>query len=145
PFRRGRVWINSSYQWTPGGYNFINGYWDYPLDDRGLLFAPVYFSDPLWLRPGWFYRPRFALGLGGLLDNLFWRSGYPGYFYGNYFGPGFARNGYRPWFGGNTWGNPLFNYYRWQNRGNPGWVAGMNRGFQDPRNNFATPFTPLNQ
>src|SRR5260370_11187037 len=143
-FRPGRVWMNSCYQWTPGGYAFVNGYWDYPLADRGLLFAPVYFNDPLWLTPGWFYRPRFVFGLGGLLDSLFWRPGYPGFYYGNFFGPRFAGLGFRPWFAGPTWGNPLFNFYRWQNRGNPTWVAGLNRGFQNPRN-FGPAFTPLNQ
>jgi hypothetical protein len=143
-YRPNRIWINSCYQWTPGGYIFNNGYWDYPLADRGLLFAPVYFNDPLWLTPGWFYRPRFCLGLGGLLDCLFWRGGYPCYFYGNYFGPRFAGLGFQPWFGGPGWGNPLYSYYRWHNRGNPAWAAGLRNNFQDPRNRNVA-FTPLNQ
>ncbi len=37
-----RVWIPSYYNWTPYGYEFCSGYWDYPLGRRGLLFAPVY-------------------------------------------------------------------------------------------------------
>ena len=31
-------------RWTPYGYVFVDGYWDYPLRQRGVLFAPVYFS-----------------------------------------------------------------------------------------------------
>jgi hypothetical protein len=144
PFRPGRVWINSCYEWTPGGYAFVNGYWDYPLADRGLLFAPVCFNDPLWLTPGWCYRPSLLLGLAGLLDCLWWRSGYPCYFYGDYFGPGFAGLGFNPWFGGPWWDNPLFNYYRWHHRGDPTWVAGLRNSFHHPANR-TVPITPLNQ
>ena len=34
-------WIPDYYCWTPTGYVFVAGYWDYPLESRGLLFAPV--------------------------------------------------------------------------------------------------------
>jgi len=37
----GWVWNAAHYRWTPGGYVFVDGYWDYPLADRGVLFAPV--------------------------------------------------------------------------------------------------------
>ena len=35
----------------------IDGYWDYPMEERGLVFAPVYFHQPLWQNAGWVYRP----------------------------------------------------------------------------------------
>jgi len=144
-FRPDRIWINSCYVWTPGGYVFVNGYWDYPLVNRGLLFAPIYFSDPLWLRPGWFFRPRFVLGWGSpwWFNNFWWRPGWPNFFFGNFGGPAFARAGFRPWFAGPTWGNSMFNFYRWQNRGNPTWVAGVRNNFNNPGNRVAA--TPLNQ
>src|SRR5262245_7347044 len=59
--RPGRIWIAAHFVWTPAGYCFVDGYWDYPLEDRGLLFAPVTFAEPYWLRPGWFYRPAYVL------------------------------------------------------------------------------------
>jgi hypothetical protein len=43
--RAGRIWIPSRYCWTPRGYAFLNGYWDYPLEDRGLLFVPHLFPS----------------------------------------------------------------------------------------------------
>src|SRR5262245_4951292 len=43
PFRDGRIWMAPRYIWTPAGFIFVEGYWDYPLEDRGLLFAPVAF------------------------------------------------------------------------------------------------------
>src|SRR5437763_31716 len=52
-FQLGRVWNPAHYLWTPGGYVFVDGYWDYPLEDRGLIFAPVVFRQPLYLDPGY--------------------------------------------------------------------------------------------
>ena len=46
------------------GYSYVPGYWDYPLEDRGLLYPPVYFSEPLWQNPDWAYRPGWPFGLG---------------------------------------------------------------------------------
>ena len=47
------VWTPAHYSWTPAGYVFIDGYWDYCLEDRGMLFAPVYCDQPLSATPGW--------------------------------------------------------------------------------------------
>jgi len=35
------VWTPAHYVWAPRGYVFVDGYWDYSIDRRGLLFAPV--------------------------------------------------------------------------------------------------------
>ncbi|HZU37091.1 MAG TPA: hypothetical protein VFA18_14315, partial [Gemmataceae bacterium] len=40
-YQPGWVWEPASYFWTPSGYVFVNGYWDRPFRQRGLLFAPV--------------------------------------------------------------------------------------------------------
>ena len=125
----GRVWIGPRYVWTPAGCIFVSGYWDYPLEARGCLYPPVYFTQPLWLTPGWCYQPVAALDFAPLFSSFFLGPGYHHYFYGNYFGPRFAALGYRPWYGyGRGWGDPLFNYYGWRYRGNPGWFAGLGRG-----------------
>ena len=58
--RARRVWIGAALRWTPAGYVFVDGYWDYPLEDRGLLFAPVYFKQPLWRNPDWCYQPSYV-------------------------------------------------------------------------------------
>lgn len=95
------LWNPGQYLATPRGYSYVPGYWDYPLEDRGLLYAPVCFTQPLWQNPGWAYRPRYALGVGygngwgtgGLFTSLYIGPGYNNYYYGNYG---------RPWTGG-TW------------------------------------------
>jgi hypothetical protein len=129
PYQSGRIWVNSFYTWTPAGWVFVPGYWDYALADRGMLFAPVYFNGPYWNQPGRYYQPSVAIGLGGLLNGFFYRNGYPNYYYGPYFGPGYAGLGFMPWYGGAFWGNPFYGYYRWNNRGNPGWFNGIRNGY----------------
>jgi hypothetical protein len=71
--RPGWTWCTSHYQWTPRGCVYVDGYWDYPLEDRGCLFAPVCFEQRLWETPDWRYRPRCVVSIGGLLESLFVR------------------------------------------------------------------------
>jgi len=59
--RTGQVWQPASYDWSPNGYIYSSGYWDYDPFNRGLLFAPVWFDRPLWQTAGWYYRPFYAL------------------------------------------------------------------------------------
>ncbi len=127
--RLGRVWVSPRYVWTPAGYLFVSGYWDYPFDDRGTLFAPVWFNRPYWQTPGWYYRPAYAVVLGAALDSLFWRSGGHHYYFGNYYGSAYAGFGYRPWFAHRYDG--LYNYHRWSQRGNGNWAADQQRLFHD--------------
>lgn len=127
PYRPGRVWTPARYIWTPAGYVYVGGYWDYPFEDRGMLFAPVSFTSPLWETAGWYYRPNYYVLGSALVDSLFWRGG--GYYFGNYYGQAYSRLGYSPWFARGY--DPLFNYYRWHNGGNSAWVAGHQRAFND--------------
>jgi hypothetical protein len=118
----GWIWVPAHYAWTPAGYVYVDGYWDYPPEDRGLLYAPVSFSDPLWANPGWYYRPRYALNLLGLFGSLFVQPGWSSYYFGDWYGPGYLGLGYNPWcFWGPRYWDPLFCYGRWWNRGFPGW------------------------
>ena len=100
--RAGQIWTNPQYSWAPGGYAFCDGYWDYPLDNRGLLYAPAYFPTPLWNNPGWFYRPSYIVALGAFFNSGFYRPGYNNFFFGNYYGNNYASLGYRPWWGSNA-------------------------------------------
>jgi WXXGXW repeat (2 copies) len=128
PARAGRVWTGPRYAWTPAGNVFVDGYWDYPLEDRGLLFAPVYFNQPLWQNPNWCYQPSYVVNCDSLFDAFWFGPRRHHYYFGNYFGPNYARLGFSPW---NVYGrrfhDPLFTYYGWRNRGNPGWFAGLGR------------------
>jgi hypothetical protein len=124
--RPGYVWTPPQYTWTPAGYCYVDGYWDYPLEDRGLLFAPVYFNRPLWTNPDWYYQPSYCLPFGGLLASLFACPFWNHYCFGDYYGAGYYDRGFYTWFSyGRHWHDPLFGYYNWRNRDNPGWYGGL--------------------
>ena len=107
----GWVWNPATYYWTPSGYCYASGYWDYPLADRGLLFAPAYFNRPLWQTPGWFYRPSFVIGFDGLFGSLFIGRHHHHFFFGDYYDPFYARAGFWPWYSyGRHYHDPLFSY-----------------------------------
>jgi hypothetical protein len=111
------LWQPPQYLATGSGYCYVPGYWDFPFEDRGLLYAPVYFTQPLWQTRGWCHRPRFALGLGlgfggwgrgGLFNSLYIGPGYNNYYYGNYGSP-FGYGG--TWLGiGNSLWSPVFGF-----------------------------------
>jgi hypothetical protein len=138
------VWNNACYSWTPNGYLFNDGYWDYPLADRGLLFAPVYFTQPLWTTPGWCYRPSYCLNWDGLLASLFLRPGWCHYYFGDYYGANYWGRGFRPWYAyGGRFHDCLFQYYNWLHRGNPHWYAGLHNAYFGGHG--LSPVSPLNQ
>jgi hypothetical protein len=125
--RAGWIWVPAHYVWTPGGHVFVEGYWDFELERRGLLFAPVYFNRPLWTQAAWTYQPRFCVHTDFVFGSLFVRVGYGRYYFGDYFDAGYANRGFTAWInvrGGLAY-DPLFNYYRWSYRDNREWLGGM--------------------
>ena len=138
PVQPGRVWYPPHYVWTPNGYLCVNGYWDYPLEARGLVFAPVCFRRPLWTDPGWRYRPSFVVSVGAILDSAFVRAGGSHFYFGNYYDPLYARSGFRPWYAGAGRHDPTFAYHGWQHhRGDPNWIAGVQQVYANRTNGRA--------
>jgi hypothetical protein len=90
-YRPGWVWTPACYKWTPAGFVFVAGYWDVPLCDRGLLFAPIRFTRPVYLRRGWVYRPVYVIQPDFLVGSLFVRANTRCYYFGNYFEPRYRR------------------------------------------------------
>jgi hypothetical protein len=123
-YRPGWVWVPAHYVWTPVGWVFVDGYWDYPLRQRGLLFAPVYFAGQPWLRPGWYYTPRYVVYDDFMMGALFLRPRWGGYWFGDYFGAVYERRGFVAWidirFGRGVY-DPLFSFYVRFNRDNRAW------------------------
>jgi len=132
PYRPGWVWIPAAYCWTPGGTIFVEGHWDYDLDSRGLLYAPTAFGNDVYLRPGFYYRPRHAVFASLLFDSLFVSLGSHHYYFGNYYDPVYVQAGYQPWlsFRYNRYPDPLFNYYRWNHRNEPNWENNLRVSFK---------------
>lgn len=130
-WRPGRFWVAPRYVWCPGGWIYVAGYWDYPLVDRGLLFAPVYFHRPLWRDAGWRWRPYYAVRGPVLFDAFFCHRPSSHFYFGNWYGPQYARAGYRPWFAGPNRYDPLVQYYSRQYRNDPTWLPNLRRAYDD--------------
>jgi hypothetical protein len=96
-YRPDYTWVPAHYIWTPAGYVFVEGYWDYPLAQRGLLFAPVAFSGTGYLQPDFSYTPNYVVSAAFLPTALFVRPAYGHYYFGDYYGPVASRAGYTPW------------------------------------------------
>jgi hypothetical protein len=92
-----------------------------------LLFAPVYFSEVVYTRPGFYYTPRICVDAGLLTEHFFVRPRYHHYYFGDYYEPSYAGLGILPWFafhvsrGGY---DPIFVYHRH-------YVHGRERGWDE--------------
>jgi WXXGXW repeat (2 copies) len=94
------VWVPPSYVPTPGGYVFIDGYWDHPMERRGVIYAPVVFAPGYLAAPAYVYTPSISLSIGGLTANLFIRPTFGAYYFGDYYGVAAAGpgSGFVAWF-----------------------------------------------
>jgi YXWGXW repeat-containing protein len=97
PFNADWCWIPDHYCWTPAGYIFVAGYWDYPLESRGLLFAPVRFEREVIVRRDFVFVPQFVVEPDFLLTALFVRPAHHHFFFGDFFEDRFEREGFIPW------------------------------------------------
>ena len=85
------MWVPAHYRWTPIGYVFVDGYWDYPLERAGVLFAPVAFTQVVVARPAFVYTPTYVVSYHSMFTSLFVRRGYGSYYFGDYFEPQLRR------------------------------------------------------
>ncbi|HEV3383664.1 MAG TPA: hypothetical protein VG097_02550 [Gemmata sp.] len=139
-YRAGWVWVPPHYRWSPIGYIYVEGYWDYPLATRGVMYAPVGYTNAVYLQPGYVYTPTYVVSDQCMMGAMFVRRGWGCYYFGDYYGPAYATGGYSAWCGttgpngvfvvgygaGPRWGyDPLWGYYSVAYRGSPGWRDGM--------------------
>ncbi len=113
------VWVPSHHNWTPRGYVFAPGHWDYPLGNRGVLFAPVFFPDRMRARENQAYSPSVIVDLTLLTDSLFACPRYSHYYFGDYYDSAYLQAGIFPWFDCDrrrSWYDPLYQHDRWQHR-----------------------------
>ncbi len=125
PGRANWIWIPAHYQWTCRGFIFIEGYWDYCMDRRGMLFAPVRFRPGFYGRPGYIYTPAFVISLNVFATHLFVRPRYGHYYFGDYYSPKYAGEGFYASYSyesGRHGYDPIFSYNRWEHRHESGWV-----------------------
>lgn len=140
PGRQDWIWVPAHYVWTPRGYVFVNGYWDYDVDRRGILFAPARFQRDVYRRPNFRYSPRIVVDLRSLTDHLFLRPNHYHYYFGDYFDQRYVNRGYRPWFTARASQkvyDPIYAHRRWVNRNDREWDNHLRRDFDYRRNNVS--------
>ena len=110
------IWVPSRYVWTPNGCVYQSGYWDYEFESRGTCFAPVHFTQPVYLAQNYSYRPSYTINLNiDFMTHLFVRPRCGHYFYGDWYASNFNNVSYRPWVSYNSHFrsyDPLLTYYR---------------------------------
>lgn len=117
-------WTPDHYVWTPRGYVFVDGYYDYSVPRRGVVFAPIYFNSARRSQRDFSYSPSAVVNLGIFASHLFLRPSYGHYYYGDYYGSSYANEGYSPWFSFQTSHrgyDPFYANQRWQHRQDRDW------------------------
>ena len=118
------VWVPSHYVMTPRGYIFAEGHWDYALEHRGVLFAPVYFPPAVYGRVAFTFSPGIVVDLGLLQVSLFAYPRYCHYYFGDYYDSVYLSIGIFPWFESrryHTWYDPIYEHGRWRHHAEPRW------------------------
>ena len=138
------IWMPAHYVWTPSGYLFVAGYWDLPLANRGLMFAPVYYPQPVYAQPSFVFTPSISIVGSAVTANLFVQASTNQYLFGNYYPQNSLSVGITPWFsftfatGRPAYYDPLFSYYAVINvQRNPAWVTQIREQYILRRENVA--------
>jgi hypothetical protein len=138
------VWIPADYVWTPGGCLFVDGYWDHPLEERGLLFAPVRFGRQWWEGARRPYIPQYVVQPDFLFGALFVGPAVQHYYFGDYFDERYEKRGFVAWpdyrLGRSTF-DPNFSYYRHQHAAESRWEPAL-RDLYRARRSGAVPRPP---
>ena len=122
--RENWVYVPATYIWTPRGYIFVDGYWDYDIPRRGVVFAPVYFHRPVYAVAGYRYSPSLVISLSLFTDHLFLRPSYRHYYFGDYYASGYRTRGYYSCFNyhnSRRGYEPVYAYNRWSHRNDRNW------------------------
>ena len=134
-------WTPAHYVWTPRGYIFVEGFWDYPVERRGILFAPVYFEAGVYSRRGYSYSPRIVINLAVFHDHLFLRPRYHHYYFGDYYAPSYHQSGFQASFSFHSSRHgydPIYSHRRWEHRRDRNWERRVETSFTHRRDHEAS-------
>lgn len=140
PGQENWTWVPAHYQWTRRGYVFIEGYWDYDVNRRGVVFAPVRFQRQYYSRPNYYYTPSTVISLNVFINHLFVRPNYGHYYFGDYYAPRYRDNGFYAsysYHSGRRGYDPIYAYSRWENRSDRNWERSRRDNFTYYRDNEA--------
>ena len=127
------AWMPAHYVWTPRGYVFVDGYWDYSVARRGVLFAPVAFNAGVYAQPGYSYTPSVAINLALFAEQLFLRPTYHHYYFGDYYAPSYHQGGFVAAYSyqSSRFGyDPIYAHQRWEHRQDRAWEKSVEETYQ---------------
>lgn len=131
-------WIPARYVWTPRGYVFVDGFFDYNVNRRGVLYAPVYFRSSVYTQQSFRYSPVTVINPSVFTNHLFLRPSYGHYYFGDYYSANYATQGFSPWFSfhsQNAGYDPFYAQQRWQHRTDQQWNQRMASEYTRRRDN----------
>jgi hypothetical protein len=134
------VWVPAQYISTPRGWVYVEGYWDYPLNRRGMAFLPVYCPPRVYGRADFRYSPLIVLDLDILTLNLFSSPQRHHYYFGDYYGSEYSREGFHPWYAASErhdWYDPIFVHEQWRHRDDEKWVQSQRVAYEQRRDDKA--------
>ncbi len=117
-------WTPAYYRWTHRGYVYVDGYWDYPVVRRGVVFAPVHFDREYVSRPDFYYTPLTVIALSVFTNHLFLRPTHGHYYFGDYYEPAYRDRGFFASYSYNSGRrgyDPIYAHNRWENRNDSNW------------------------
>jgi hypothetical protein len=126
------LWVPTHYVSGPRGFVFVDGYWDFTVDRRGMLFAPVYVNATMRATRV-VYSPATVIDLAVFTDHLFVRPRYHHYYFGDYYAPSYAEVGIYPWFAiekRRVAYDPIFVHRRWVHREDREWEGHVEADFR---------------
>jgi len=131
------VWSPAHYTWTPRGYVYVPGYWDHDIVHRGVMFAPVYYEQPVYRRPSYSYSPSIVIDLTAIVACLFVHPRSHQYYYGDYYDRRYEDRGFYPWYSKQAmrYGpDPIYMHYRSaQLRRDPHWDIHVDKQYKHRR------------
>jgi hypothetical protein len=90
--------VPAQYVWTPSGYVFVDGYWDYAPVRRGVVFAPVRVKRVVHTRRSFVYSPRVVIDVNLAVGHFFARPRVRHYYFGDYYAREYIDAGVYPSF-----------------------------------------------
>jgi hypothetical protein len=117
---------------------FVDGYWDFPVERRGVLFAPVYVSPVARMSRTFVYAPATVIDLEVFTDHLFVRPRYRHYYFGDYYAIGYVDKGFYPWYSvqaRRVGYDPIYAQSCWRHRDEPDWQRRIEVSFNRRRDN----------
>lgn len=136
--RNNWMWVPAYYRWTPRGYVYVDGYWDYPVARRGVVFAPVRIQRAYYSRPNYVYTPATIISLTVFTNHLFVRPHYDHYYFGDYYEPRYRDRGYYASYSYSSSRrgyDPFYSHQRWENRKDRNWDRERREYFEYRRDN----------